>query len=80
MAHTLPIETRRQAESRALNTLFQPIQGKTATKHETYDAGKYGNSLRGREVEVPEHIAALYSERRKDSGGPYWTVRCICTE
>ena len=73
----LPVETRARAEARALDTLFQPINGRTATRHERLCTGKYKPAIRGKSVEVPGDVAAVYSVPRSDRHGPYHALYCI---
>ena len=79
MKHTLKIGTRRQATRASLNSLFRPVNGKTATHKTRYDRGKYACNLHGRTLDVPEHVAALWTERRTDRDGPYWALYCLTT-
>jgi hypothetical protein len=77
MRHTLTIGTRAQANKASTDTLFHPIDGHTATTHGKYDLGKYRHDLRGRTLEVPTDVVALYTEKRKDVDGPYWSLRFV---
>lgn len=76
----IPVETKGRAEKRAMETLFRPINGKTATKHVRWDMGKYQDSVMGRETEAPETVAAFYAVKRKDRDGPYRALYAIVTD
>lgn len=67
------IGTKAQANAVLVNSLFQPVNGRTLEKGR-WDLGKYRNSLVGRSCEVPEHVQALWTERRKDSDGVYYAL------
>ena len=80
--HTHPLILSKSAKDRAIiDSLFHPINGQTlaCVKAERFDLGKYRSSLVGRPI--PEHmlprVAIVWSERRKDSDGPYWALFCL---
>ena len=77
--HTITIGTKRQATAASVDTLFHPIDGKTATRKIRYDMGKYAHNGRGRKVDVRREVVAIWMERRKDRDGPYWVSFCYCT-
>lgn len=77
--HTLEIGTKREASAASVATLFRPIDGQTATTRSRYDKGKYATNLRGRSLEVPTDVVALWTERRTDRDGPYWALYCYAT-
>ena len=62
---TLQITTRRKAEQASIQTLFNPIGGKTATRKMRYDRGKYAPdaNLVGRTIEVSDDVAAIFVKR-----------------
>lgn len=73
----LTVVTKRQADKMLVGSLFQPVNGSTLTKMR-YDLGKYKNPARvGMECEVSDHTMALWSEKRKDSDGPYHALFCL---
>lgn len=76
---TLTIGTKRQADAVMVNSLFQPVNGRTLNAMK-YDGGKYkaGVSFVGREVQVSDDVHALYMVSRRDSDGPYQQIMCIC--
>ena len=70
--HILSVTTASKAKQASIETLFRP--GGTATNKVKYSAGKYGSSLVGRELEVPDHVVALWTAKRTDKDGPYFTL------
>jgi len=78
MSKILTIGTKAQADKILVNSLFQPVNGKTLN-HGKYDGGKYkaGVSFIGREVEVSDGVHALYMVKRKDADGPYQQIMCV---
>jgi len=73
----LKIGTKSQANKILLDSLFNPVNGKTLNKMK-YCNGKYKpGSLIGREIEVVDSVHALFTESRKDSDGPYVRLMCI---
>jgi hypothetical protein len=74
---TLTIGTKRQATRMSTETLFHPVNGHTITKTQRYCSGKYASNLRGHQLEVPDDVFALWTERRKDKDGPYWSIFCL---
>lgn len=75
--HELTIGTKREATRASMDTLFRPVNGKTATRKNRYDRGKYACNLRGRSLAVPTDVVALWTERRQDRDGPYWAIFCL---
>jgi len=74
---TLRIGTKTQANKILLDSLFNPVNGKTLNKMK-YCNGKYKpDSYIGREMEVGDNVHALFTESRKDSDGPYVSLMCI---
>ena len=65
------IESKAKANKAQVESLF--TAGGTLVK-EKYCGGKYAHSCIGREVEVSDDVAALWTERRKDRDGPYYTL------
>lgn len=76
---TLVIGTKVNAEKLMVESLFRPINGQTL-KRARYDMGKYAHSHIGKTVEVIDGTVALWTERRKDSHGPYWALFCLSVE
>jgi len=78
---TLQITTRRKAEQASIQTLFNPIGGKTATRKMRYDRGKYavGPNLVGQTIEVSDDVAAIFVKRQRDKDGPYQALWCYTT-
>lgn len=76
---TLTIGTKAQADKVLVNSLFQPVNGKTLNVSK-YDGGKYkaNTSFIGRAVEVSDDVHALYMVKRKDSDGAYQQIMCVC--
>ena len=73
----LKIGTKTQANKILLDSLFNPVNGKTLNKMK-YCNGKYKpGSFIGREIEVGDDVHALFTESRKDSDGPYVRLMCI---
>ena len=74
----MTIGTKAQADKVLVNSLFQPVNGKTLTAMK-YDSGKYraDQSYVGREVEVSGNIHALYVVKRKDADGQYAQIMCV---
>ncbi len=75
----LEIGTKAQADKVLTESLFKPVNGRTLRRMR-YDMGKYANAMRGKQIEVSDEVAALWSERRKDAHGPYWAVFCLSTQ
>jgi len=75
---TLQITTKRKADSLLLDSLFKPVNGHTLDKIK-WCTGKYSRSLLGEEIEVSDHVHAVWSERRKNADGPYYTLYCYRT-
>ncbi len=75
----LTIGTKAQADKVLVNSLFQPVSGRTLNTMK-YDGGKYkpDQSYVGREVEVSDTVHALYVVKRRDSDGAYAQVMCVC--
>jgi hypothetical protein len=74
---TLKIGTKTQADKILLDSLFNPVNGKTLNKTK-YCNGKYKpGSFIGREIEVGDNVHALFTESRKDSDGPYVRLMCV---
>jgi len=73
---TIQLTTKRKADNLLVESLFSP--GGTLTRVK-YCSGKYkaGAFPAGREVEVSDHVKAIWSEARKDSHGPYVTLYCL---
>ena len=73
---TIKLTTKRKADSLLIESLFNP--GGTLTRVK-YCSGKYktGAFPAGREIEVSDHVKAVWSEARKDSCGPYVTLYCL---
>lgn len=76
---SLEIGTKANAEKLMVESLFRPINGQTL-KRARYDMGKYAHSHIGKKVEVIDGTVALWTERRKDSHGPYWALFCLSVE
>ena len=72
--HAITVGTKRQADAASTETLFRPVNGHTATRKVKYCNGRYANNLRGREINAPDDVVAVWTERRKDAEGPYWTM------
>lgn len=74
----LQITSKRKAESMLVDSLFEPVNGRTLSK-EKYSSGKYKPDAFpiGREVEVSEHVHALWAEQRRDADGAYACVYCL---
>jgi hypothetical protein len=72
---TLLIGTKRQADKILVESLFNP--GGTLTPSR-YDLGKYKpdpeKPFVGRSIEVSDNVSALWTEKRRDSDGPYVAV------
>lgn len=62
-------------------SLFKPVNGRTLSR-ERYDRGKYRSDVDfvGRQVETPDHVVALWTERRSDIDGPYKALFCLRKE
>jgi hypothetical protein len=74
---TLKIGTKTQANKILLDSLFNPVNGKTLNRMK-YCNGKYKpGSYIGREMEVGDNVHALFTESRKDSDGSYVRLMCI---
>jgi hypothetical protein len=74
---TLKIGTKTQANKILLDSLFNPVNGKTLNKMK-YCNGKYKpGSYIGREMEVGDNVHALFTESRKDSDGSFVRLMCI---
>jgi len=74
---TLKIGTKTQANKILLDSLFNPVNGKTLNRMK-YCNGKYKpGSYIGRELEVSDGVHALFTESRKDSDGHYVRIMCI---
>lgn len=71
--------TRAQADKALTDSLFKPVNGKTLTRMR-YDMGKYSNNLKGRTFDVLDNVVAIWTEKRKDSDGPYWAIFCLTAE
>lgn len=77
MRKTIQITTKTQADKMLLNSLFQPVNGRTLSVCKL-DRGKYKpQSFVGRDVEVDARVHAVYMVRRKDSDGPYMQAMCV---
>lgn len=74
----LTIGTKTQADKVLVNSLFQPVNGKTLNVGK-YDGGKYkaDTSFIGREVEVSDDVYALFMVKRKDADGAYQQIMCV---
>jgi hypothetical protein len=73
----LKIGTKTQANKILLDSLFNPVNGKTLNRMK-YCTGKYKpGSYIGRELEVSDGVHALFTESRKDSEGHYVRIMCI---
>jgi len=73
----LKIGTKTQANKILLDSLFNPVNGKTLNRMK-YCTGKYKpGSYIGRELEVSDEVHALFTESRKDSNGHYVRIMCI---
>lgn len=77
----MKILTQSQLKKATIESLFKPVAGQTLAclKKERLDRGKYNpGKMAGREL--PEHIAskclAVWTERRRDSDGPYDALFC----
>ena len=68
--------SKRDAVRLSTETLFKPVNGRTATTRTRFDKGKYANNLIGRECPDIAGVIAVFSERRKDKDGPYWALYC----
>lgn len=77
----MKILTKAQLEKAKIESLFKPVEGKTLACLEKIrlDRGKYKpGTMAGRDV--PEHMQqkylAIWTERRRDSDGPYDALFC----
>jgi hypothetical protein len=73
---TIKLTTKRKADSLLVESLFNPSGTLTRAK---YSSGKYkaGAFPAGREIEVSDHVKAVWSETRRDSCGSYSTLYCL---
>jgi len=78
MSKKLTIGTKAQADKIMVNSLFEPVNGKTLNRGK-YCSGKYkaGVSFIGREIEVSDDVHALYMVQRKDADGPYQQIMYV---
>ena len=78
---TLIIGTKRHADALLTESLFKPVNGRTLSRIR-YDTAKYrvDRIFKGREIVTPDHIHALWMERRKDSDGPYQAFFCLTSQ
>lgn len=76
----LTITTKSKANAILVNSLFHPVNGGTLNKGKLC-AGKYRPDAFpvGRELEVNDNVFAVWSEKGKDSDGPYSRLFCIST-
>lgn len=74
----LTITTKHQADKILVESLFKPVNGRTLRRFR-FDSAKYKPELSciGRELDVDEHIFAVWPEHRKDSDGPYTRLMCL---
>ena len=77
----MKIVSKREADKILVNSLFQPINGKTLSRG-VFDAGKYAwtgkaSDYAGKEVIDIKGVHAVYVERRVDSDGPYAALLSI---
>ena len=68
---SLKITSRRHGETLQVESLFKP--GGTLERVR-YCGGKYSNPLGGRHLDMPDHVKAIWTEKRKDKEGPYWAL------
>lgn len=73
------IGTKAQAKRKQVESLFNPVNGGTLTAMR-WDRGAYRNNLRGREVDVPPHIHAMWTEKRRDADGEYFALFCMSAQ
>ena len=73
------IGTKAQAKKLQVESLFKPVNGRTLSVSR-WDMGAYNNNLRGREIEVPAHVSALWTEKRKDKDGEYFALFCLTSQ
>ena len=75
---TITIGTKAQANRIRVNSLFTPVNGRTLVSAR-YDMGKYkaDKNFIGREIDVADHVHALWMESRRDSDGPYKALFCM---
>ena len=77
---TLRIGTEAQADRMLVESLFKPINGHTLNVGK-WDMAKYrvnpATPYVGREVQVSDHVVALFMVDRKDSDGAYKSLRCL---
>ena len=73
---TLTVGTKSQADKVLVNSLFAPVNGSTLNK-EKLCTGKYQASIKGRALEVSDHIHAVWAEKRRDSDGEYFALLCL---
>jgi hypothetical protein len=74
---TLEITTSHKARKLQVESLFKPVNGATLSSGR-YDMGKYKVApYIGRQLEVADHVHALWMERRKDSDGEYHALFCL---
>lgn len=63
------------AKKMQVDSLFK--SGGTLSK-EKYCTGKYSNNMLGRDLQVTnDKVKALFTERRKDSDGVYFSLYCM---
>lgn len=76
---TIQIVSKASANKILVNSLFNPVNGKTLNKMR-WCTGKYkpGSFPVGKNVDVAETTHAVWSESRSDSDGPYTALFCIC--
>ena len=77
----MKIITKSAANKVLVNSLFEPINGKTLSVSK-FDSGKYewkGNAKAylGKEVPTLRGVHAVYVERRTDRNGAYAQIMCV---
>jgi hypothetical protein len=73
----ITIVSKRKSDIMLLDSLFNPVNGKTLTRTR-YDLGKYKPSkFIGREIECNEHVQAIFTQSQRDSNGPYVALYCL---
>ena len=74
---TLKVISKAKADQILVNSLFEPVNGKTLNRMR-YSSGKYApGSYIGREIEVSDDVHALYQSKGRDADGPYVRIMCI---
>lgn len=77
-----PMNERKMITIQPKRFAMELLNSNPSLKKVRYDSGRYKwygseSEYVGREVSVPEHVKALWVERRQDKDGPYASVFCV---